>query len=170
MPYTNGAADHDGETASLTADVVLLTEHDDGMRVLLVQRGNPPFQGSWALPGGFVDPGEPVADAAARELGEETALAAEHLVYVGAYSTPGRDPRGRVVTFAYAAVLGTQLAPTAGDDARDARWLRVADMLDGTGRLAFDHAQILDDAMQQMHDRAEAGSTGRASVLEGGVR
>lgn len=143
MSYTNGAADHDGETASLTADVVLLCEGN----VLLIQRGNPPFQGRWALPGGFVDPGEGTAHAAARELGEETSLTAEQLVYVGAYGAPGRDPRGRVVSFAYAARLPDQLAPTAGDDARRAEWVWVADVLGNPGRLAFDHAQILGDAL-----------------------
>ncbi len=134
------------EIARLTADVVALAAHGGVPHVLLIRRGWDPYAGLWALPGGHVDPGETVTAAACRELTEETGLiiAAEDLRPVGAYSAPGRDPRGRYVTFAFAALLPHMPTPTAGDDAAAARWLPVARAL--TDGVAFDHAQIITDA------------------------
>ena len=133
------------ETAVLTADVVLLAFGEDGRpHVLLIQRRKNPFADRWALPGGHVDEGEETADAARRELVEETGLDVGELTYVGVYATPGRDPRGRYVTFAYTAILdGPPLSPTAGDDAAKARWWPIRD----TPPLAFDHHQIVGDAI-----------------------
>lgn len=126
----------------LTADVVVLCAGVPP-RLLLIQRRNPPFAGSWALPGGFVDAGERVADAAPRELREETGLQANALELLGVYDTPGRDPRGWTVSVVYLVHLENEAALVGGDDARDARWFR-ADALPG---LAFDHAAIVADAL-----------------------
>lgn len=133
------------EHARLTADVILTTCIDGERHVLLIRRGWPPFAGMWALPGGHVDPGETAAAAAARELAEETGLAATVLRPIGVYSAPGRDPRGRYVTFAYTAELPTPITPTAGDDAHEAAWVPIDHAL--AGGLAFDHGQILADSI-----------------------
>ncbi|MFJ3043833.1 NUDIX domain-containing protein [Streptomyces tendae] len=130
------------ETISYTADVVALTP--DG-KVLLIERDWPPYEGAWALPGGHVDIGEMSRVAAARELEEETGVrvAADDLRQIGVWDAPGRDPRGRFVTVAYAAVVPATTRITAGDDARTARWWPLADLPD---QLAFDHADILSAA------------------------
>lgn len=116
----------------------------EGGRVLLVRRGRPPFRGRWALPGGFVEGDEPVEAAVARELLEETGLAARPVRLVGVYSGPGRDPRGPTVSVAYrmAGVIG---APSGGDDAAAAAWVSIR----RHPPLAFDHARILNDALAQ---------------------
>lgn len=126
----------------LTVDVVVLAPGEDGPRVLLVQRRNPPFEGAWALPGGFVDEGEQVAQAAPRELAEETGLEVGPLGLLGVYDTPGRDPRGWTVSVVYIAHVECELEVAGGDDARDARWFA----LDALPPLAFDHARIIADA------------------------
>jgi len=134
-------------TAKLAADVVLLANHDNALWVLLIERGWPPFEGKWALPGGHVDEGEDAQVAARRELAEEAGLDAVRLHLVGVYGAPGRDPRGRYVSWAYVAVLDQMPDPVAGDDARDARWFRVAEVMADPDRLAFDHHQIITDAV-----------------------
>lgn len=139
------------ETARLTVDVALFARDDTGQwRVLMIRRGWEPFKGHWALPGGHVDAGEFVAVAALRELAEETGLSIGPvpLRRVGVYDNPGRDPRGRYVTFASTAVLPEMTAPTAGDDAVEARWLTVDQVVLDTGLpVAFDHRTIVRDAM-----------------------
>lgn len=127
----------------LTADVVALVRSTDPPSVLLVQRAKPPFAGSWALPGGFVDEGERVHEAAPRELLEETGLQVEQLELLGVYDTPGRDPRGWTVSVVYTTTLERESAVRGGDDADDARWFSV----DSLPELAFDHALILRDAL-----------------------
>lgn len=135
------------ETARLTADVVLLGEQDGQLHVLLVERGWPPFAHHQALPGGHVDIGEDVEDAGRRELAEEAGLEAGQLKLVGVYSAPGRDPRGRYVTWAYVELLDFLPQATAGDDAAAARWWPVAEVLEHPEQLAFDHHQIVRDAL-----------------------
>jgi len=135
------------ETAHLAADVVILAEHDGELHVLLVQRGRPPYEGRWAIPGGHVDEREDFEDAARRELHEETGVEAARLERVDVYGKPGRDPRGRYVTVAYVALLNHMPTPTAGDDARAARWLPVKQVLDEPDTLAFDHHEIITDAV-----------------------
>ncbi|SBW21090.1 hypothetical protein FDG2_1897 [Candidatus Protofrankia californiensis] len=146
MPATADDAGQTRETVRLTADVVLFAMRDSEQHVLLIRRDWPPYEGYWALPGGHVDPGEQVEDAARRELAEETGIQAGPLHQVGVYNDPGRDPRGRYVTWAYTAVLPSLSQPTAGDDAGDARWIPLANAL-ADGRLAFDHERILADAL-----------------------
>ncbi len=114
---------------------------DPSGRVLLIRRGRPPFEGAFALPGGFVAAGETVEEACRREFREETGLDAGDLTLVGVYSEPGRDPRGPVVSIAFATRIPPQ-QPEGGDDAAQAMW--IDDWR--TRTLAFDHAQILSDA------------------------
>ncbi|MBP2340206.1 8-oxo-dGTP diphosphatase [Saccharothrix coeruleofusca] len=137
--------------ASLATDMVMLAQDThDVWHVLLIERGHDPHAGRWALPGGYVDPHETFAAAAVRELAEETGVAFEEwsLDRVGVYDTPDRDPRGRVVSVAYCAVLDHMPTAIGGDDARQARWWPLAEVLvTDFGPLAFDHDQILTDAV-----------------------
>jgi 8-oxo-dGTP diphosphatase len=130
---------------ALTADTVAFAGPPEDRRVLLVERGKPPFEGAWALPGGFVDEYEEPEHAARRELAEETSLVADApLVLVGVYGQAGRDPRGWTVSVAFAFDLGSVLPEVrGGDDARVAAWHRLGDL----PALAFDHAAILADAL-----------------------
>jgi 8-oxo-dGTP diphosphatase len=133
-------------TAYLTADVIAVAERDGVPHVLLIERRWDPFAGRWALPGGHVDEGEQPIDAARRELAEETGVTVDTLDLVGVYADPGRDPRGRYVTWAYLARLDDMPQPQAGDDAASARWVRL-DELDQPNWIAFDHARLLSDAL-----------------------
>jgi 8-oxo-dGTP diphosphatase len=128
----------------LTVDVVVLTEAP-APSLLLVQRAYPPFAGEWALPGGFVEEGERVIDAAPRELAEETGLEVGSLRLLGVYDTPGRDPRGWTVSAVYLATVVQEEAVKGADDARDARWFHA----DALPKLAFDHAVIVSDALER---------------------
>lgn len=139
--------DPNDEVIKLTADVVLFGDFHDGRYVLLIERGWDPFKGCLALPGGHVDRDEETEHAAARELAEETGLTVGSLAYVGAYATPKRDPRGRYVTFAYAGRMPHRTEPTASDDATRAAWIPLDDVLTGSVRVGFDHAQIIRDAL-----------------------
>ena len=129
--------------ASVTADVVLFAEKEGQMYVLLIQRGNDPYKGYWAFPGGFLNMDETVARCAERELEEETGIVLTGMQLVGIYSDVERDPRGRVITAAYAAMT-TMPKATAADDAAEAKWWP----LDALPKLAFDHDKILADAMR----------------------
>jgi 8-oxo-dGTP diphosphatase len=139
------------EVIRYTADAVVITA-GPAPHVLLIKRGWPPYAGCWALPGGHVDAGETSVAASARELNEETSVQVDEsmLRQVGAYDAPGRDPRGRYVTVAYAAVLSAPAEPTAKDDAAAARWWPVHDLPQD---LAFDHGEILRDALRTCADR-----------------
>jgi 8-oxo-dGTP diphosphatase len=127
---------------ALTVDVVALAG-DPARSVLLIQRRNDPFAGSWALPGGFVEAGERVVAAASRELAEETAVEADTLELLGVYDTPGRDPRGPTVSVVYLLRTEAELEARGGDDARAARWFA----LDALPALAFDHPLVIADAL-----------------------
>lgn len=136
------------ENISLTTDIVVFAPSHQQWHVLLIQRGHDPYAGKWALPGGYVDPGETSANAASRELWEETnVVVPQAFRQIGAYDEPGRDPRGRVVSVAYLAVLEDMPTPTAGDDASAARWVPVEAVTSDLTGLAFDHAHILTDAL-----------------------
>lgn len=133
---------------ALAADCVVFDR--DG-RLLLIRRRNPPFQGQYALPGGFVDYGERMEDAALRELQEETGIGGKLIRLVGVYSRPDRDPRGHCVSAAYLIDAGGQ-TPVAGDDAAEAEF--VADYRKQP--LAFDHDEIVADALAQVAGAKEA--------------
>lgn len=144
-------------TAAVTVDLVVLTAREDQLAVLAVKRGVPPFRGRWALPGGFVGADEGLLDAAARELREETDVAAitGHLEQLATYGDPTRDPRGRVVTVAYLALVPDLPAPSAGSDAAEVRWLPVQDLLERSRSLAFDHHRILVDGVERARAKLE---------------
>jgi 8-oxo-dGTP diphosphatase len=129
-------------TPRLTTDCVI---SDQAGRVLLIRRKNEPFKGAYALPGGFVDVGETVEAGCRREVAEETGLAVSALRLVGVYSDPSRDPRGHTVSVVFAAVLPEGPQPQPGSDAAGAEW--VADWRGQ--KLAFDHAQIIADALKR---------------------
>jgi 8-oxo-dGTP diphosphatase len=134
----------------VTVDAAIFTTRHGEPAVVLVQRGREPFIGTWALPGGFVEIDEDLADAASRELREETGLdvAALELNQLGAYGRPGRDPRMRVVTIVFWAYRDELDDPTGGSDAAASRLITVDDALSDDIALAFDHRQILAEAVK----------------------
>lgn len=151
---------------AVTVDVVILTMAHGELQVLLVRRGQAPFQGMWAIPGGFKLPNETLGEAARRELAEETGVdAASLLTQFGAYGDPGRDPRMNVVTVGYLAVLRDVGTVAAGTDAADASLIPVPEVLNGKVELAFDHMKILADAIERV--RVELEVTGVASAFVG---
>lgn len=132
---------------SLTVDCVVFGLDDDDLKVLLIQRGVEPFEGRWALPGGFVKMDESLEGAARRELEEESGLRPGHLEQLYTFGEPDRDPRGRVITVAYFALVKLSAhVLRAATDAREAAWFSVWD----TPKLAFDHADILNTALQRL--------------------
>lgn len=150
---------------SVTVDMVILTILDGALSLLLVERGGDPFKGRLALPGGFVHVGEggrggeSLDDAAARELVEETGLSRAQvlLTQIGAFGTPGRDPRGRVITVAYTALVRPEVAAfvRAGSDAAAARWMRVTQ----AHGLAFDHDAIVRATLGRVRHDVERTAT-----------
>jgi 8-oxo-dGTP diphosphatase len=150
---------------AVTVDVVILTMSGGSLHVLLVRRGEDPFEGMWAVPGGFKRPDETLDEAAKRELREETGVDAASLVtQFGAYGDPGRDPRMNVVTVAYLAVLRDVGAIAAGTDAADAALTSVSDVLNGKLQLAFDHQRIVRDAVERVRLELEASGVATAFV------
>ena len=142
----------------LTVDLVILTLRGSVLHALLVERGNEPFRGSQALPGGFLrDEGEDVLDAALRELREEASLDGTrlHLEQLGVYGAPGRDPRARIVSVAYLAIAPGLPEPVAGTDAASASWLPVEDVLSRRLAVAFDHHQIIADGVERARTKLE---------------
>lgn len=151
---------------AVTVDVVILTLVGGRLHVLLVRRGVPPFEGMWAIPGGFKRPAETLDEAAARELVEETGVESAGLLrQFGAYGDPGRDPRMNVVTVAYLAVLREVEGIAAGTDAAGAGLLPAGDLLDAKVELAFDHARIIRNAVERV--RADLALSGLATAFLG---
>ena len=136
---------------AVAVDVILLRQREE-TEVLLVERGNEPFRGRWAIPGGFVEMDEDLPDAARRELREETGIHIaenERLVELGAFGKPGRDPRGRVISVVYlAGVACSQSAAAAGDDAARTEWFPLS----RAPELAFDHAEVMAEARRRLAD------------------
>ena len=131
--------------ASVTVDIAVFCSFGDGQKILLIQRGNPPFEGSWALPGGFIEMDEKMVDSAYRELEEETGLTGVVLEQFKTYGDPGRDPRGRTVSVVYFGFTSRDNAKVKGaDDAKDAEWF----LLDKLPELAFDHNLILSELIR----------------------
>jgi 8-oxo-dGTP diphosphatase len=150
---------------AVTVDVVVLTMSEGMLHVLLVCRGEAPYEGMWAIPGGFKRPTETLDEAAKRELVEETGVdAASLLTQFGAYGDPGRDPRMNVVTVGYVAVLRDLGAIVGGSDAAAAALLPVADILNGKVQLAFDHLRIVRDAIERVRIDLEVSGVATAFV------
>jgi 8-oxo-dGTP diphosphatase len=150
---------------AVTVDIVILTMSEGRLHVLLVRRGEAPFQGMWAIPGGFKRPVETLDEAAKRELREETGVdAASLLTQFGAYGDPERDPRTNVVTIGYLAVLRDVGAIAAGSDAADAALVPVSDVLNEELELAFDHLQIVRDAIERVRVELEVSGIATAFV------
>ena len=149
---------------AVTVDAAVLTIRADALHALVVTRGVPPFQGSLALPGGFVHIDEDLDSAVQRELREETALSVKalHLEQLKAYGHPQRDPRLRTVSVAFLAVLPHLQDPVGGDDAAAAHWHRVTWLLARRDRLAFDHRAILRDAVDRARSKLEYSALGIA--------
>ncbi|MCX4394342.1 NUDIX hydrolase [Streptomyces sp. NBC_00053] len=142
----------------LTVDLVILTLRESRLHVLLVERGEEPFQGALALPGGFLNHDEEeILDAAHRELSEETALTSGwvHLEQLAVYGSPGRDPRGRVVSVAHLAIAPGLPDPVAGTDATEAAWIPADAVLSGETALAFDHRRIAEDGIERARAKIE---------------
>ena len=130
---------------SVTVDCVVIVDSAvSAPQILLIQRAKDPFKGQWALPGGFLDIDETLENAARRELKEETGVKIDQWRYVGVYDTVDRDPRDRVISNAYLAVIQSKPDVIAADDADDAQWFNI-DKLPST---AFDHSKIIGDALQ----------------------
>lgn len=140
----------------VTVDVVILALRDEDLQVLLVRRKNPPFEGKWAIPGGFVRHEESLEDAAARELHEETGVRDVHIEQLYTFGTLNRDPRGRMVTVAYVALVPAPLALHAGTDASEAQWKSVY----GLPEMAFDHEEIVTYALKRLRYKLEYTAVG----------
>ena len=143
---------------SVTADVVIFTLQDGELKVLLIKRSHWPYEGHWAIPGGFVNMDESLEQAARRELAEETGVADIYLEQLYTFGQPDRDPRTRVITVAYLAVTSAdRVDPRAGSDAADARWWPMDDLPD---KLAFDHDTILNYALTRLRYKLEYTAVG----------
>jgi 8-oxo-dGTP diphosphatase len=135
----SGKFTYDYPRPAVTVDVVIVTK-PPSRRVLLIRRKHDPFAGAWAIPGGFIEMGESLEDAARRELREETGVAAGRLAQMHTFGDPNRDPRGRTISVAYLAeVDADSIQPSAADDADAVGWFALA----RPPKLAFDHDDIL---------------------------
>lgn len=146
---------YDFPRPSVTVDIILFTFQHEELKVLLIRRKRDPFGGHWALPGGFVEIDEDLEAAAMRELWEETNVSDIYLEQLYTFGAPDRDPRTRVITVAYFALLSTEqmqrLQLRSADDADDVRWWNVYQLPD----LAFDHPRVLHYALQRLRWKLE---------------
>lgn len=135
---------------SVTVDTIIFAIKDHSLFVLLIERKHPPFEGHWAIPGGFVEMDETLGHAAARELAEETSLQDLPLIQFRSFGDPGRDPRGRTITVAYYVLLpALPVGVAAADDAANAQWFALNQL----PTLAFDHQQVLSEAISDINAR-----------------
>ncbi len=147
----------DYERPSVTTDVVIFTLQDEDLQVLLIRRKHSPFEGMWATPGGFVHIDESLEEAALRELEEETGVRDVYLEQLYTFGDVDRDPRGRVITVAYFALVPTTaIDPHAGSDAAEARWWSIYNL----PPLAFDHNVILAYALKRLRYKLEYSAVG----------
>lgn len=137
---------------AVTTDIVVFTVGEDALKVLLVKRAAPPHRGEWVLPGGFVNLDEGLEESARRELEEETGVSGAYLEQLYTFGKPDRDPRERVITVAYYALIASdRLDIQAASDATDAAWFVMQEL----PALAFDHQEILDLAYQRLLAKLE---------------
>lgn len=142
---------------SVTVDLVIFTIADNDLKVLLIRRGQEPFKNCWALPGGFVEMGESLEKAAARELKEEVGVENVYLEQLYTFGAPERDPRGRVISVTYFALVDAERQRiVAASDAADASWQTVFD----PPPLAFDHREILEYAVWRLRNKLEWTTVG----------
>ncbi len=135
---------------AVSADCVVFGLDDDDLKVLLIQRDNPPYEGCWALPGGFAQVGEAIEETARRELAEETGLRRVFLEQLYTFGDPHRDPREHVITVAYFALVNlSEHTVRPATDARNAAWFEIEDVPE----LAFDHNRILQTACQRLRGK-----------------
>ena len=138
---------YDYPRPAVTTDVVMFTIREDTLKLLLIKRAGEPFKGRWALPGGFVDPNESLEQGAARELEEETGVSGVYLEQLYTFGAPHRDPRDRVISVAYYALVPSdRLQLRAATDAEAVGWFAF----DELPELAFDHAEIVQMAHQRL--------------------
>lgn len=143
------------ETPLVTVDIVVFTIQQNKLKALLIQRKQAPYEHMWAIPGGFIHQGETLEQAAARRLTEETNLNQIFLEQLYTFAEPNRDPRARVITVAYYALISAEkLQLEARANAEDLRWFSVNELPD----LAFDHGQIVSFALNRLRDRLETSS------------
>ncbi len=135
------------QNIKITVDIAIFSTDENNVSILLVKRKNEPFKGQWVLPGGFVDAGETLEDAAIRELEEETSLKIKSLTQFKAYGDPGRDPRGQTVTIVFMGkVQKSNVSIQASSDAADVGWNNVKQL----PALGFDHADIVTEAIKKL--------------------
>lgn len=137
---------YDWPRPMVTVDAVVFDTSTKPPKILLIKRGNEPFKGQWAIPGGFIEMDEDLADAAARELAEETGLTGVRLQQLQTFGKPGRDPRGRNITVVFWGTTDkTEIKP--GDDAAEAKWFEINNLPEN---FAFDHIEVAAIAMKKL--------------------
>lgn len=143
----------DNQQLAVTVDVVIFSLHERELHALLIKRKNEPFEGQWAIPGGFVELDEPLDQAARRELEEETGLRDVYVEQLYTFGAPQRDPRGRIISVTYFALMrAEQQMVRAADDAGDVGWFKVHDL---PSPLAFDHGRIMAFALDRLRSKLE---------------
>lgn len=142
---------YDFPRPAVTVDVAVFSRARGSWRILLIRRGSDPFAGCFALPGGYVEPMEPLERAAIRELEEETTLRIDRCEQLRAYGDPDRDPRGHTISVTHCAIIDRDVEVEGRDDAGEARWFSIDDL----PPLAFDHDQITADAIAWLRARDE---------------
>lgn len=144
MPFT-----YDFPRPAVCVDAVIFKREKARLWILLIQRGHYPYEGMWALPGGFIEMEETLSESIARELEEETGLKNLLLEQLYTFGDPGRDPRGRTISVVYWGMAGVEMGTRAGDDARNAQWFPIED----TPPLAFDHDRIMEKALARVMEK-----------------
>ncbi len=140
------------ETPLVTVDIVVFTVQDNRLKVLLIQRKGEPFMHMWAIPGGFIRVGETLKEAASHRLREETSVKDIYLEQLSAFGDPGRDPRARVITVGYYALVSSdRLHLEAHANAENIGWFCITELPE----LAFDHQKILDAALEKLREHLE---------------
>ena len=143
------------QNIKIAADSMIFSKSGDHLQLLLIRRGNDPFKGMWALPGGFVEDDEELEAAAIRELEEETGLKLSAMRQLHSFGKVGRDPRGRTISVTYYAFVNAGENEVKGnDDAAEAKWVNVKDITE----MAFDHIEVLEFALQELADQLKKHS------------